>query len=484
MLEELKNEANLTLTENGAKTFASTTSDVLDLFATIGALRRASEEDINSRFVRAWAEDRDLAMKLLFYARDVRGGLGERRVFRTVLRMLATSEPASVRKNIQFIGEFGRYDDLLTLIDTPCEGAAMEYIGEKLRADMEDMEAGRPVSLLAKWLPSVNASSAYTRYCAKKVARAVGMSERDYRKALSALRERIAILENYLRERDYTFDYEKQPSKALFKYRKAFDRNDHSRYQTFLKDVASGKAVLHTGTLTPYDIIAPAFKESVTEAERRTMDATWNAQEDFTSGENALVVVDGSGSMYSGEPLPAAVALSLGIYFGERNTGAFKNHFITFSTHPRLVEIKGEDIFDKVRYCASFNEVSDTNLQAVFQLILTTAVKNKLPQSELPAKLYIITDMEFNYCTEDAGLTNFTYAKELFEQYGYSLPRVVFWNVDSRSLQQPVTKNEQGVTLISGCTPRIFSMLANDTLDPYAAMIYILTGERYAPISA
>jgi len=212
---------------------------------------------------------------------------------------------------------------------------------------------------------------------------------------------------------------------------------------------------------------------------------TWNAQEDFTNGENALVVVDGSASMYGGaRPLPAAIALSLGIYFAERNKGIFHNHFITFSCNPRLVEIKGADILDRVRYCHDFNEVANTNIQKVFELILDAAVKNKVSQAELPSTLYFISDMEFDSCSEDAGMTNFEYARDLFVRNGYTLPKVVFWNVQSRNRHQPVTQNEQGVALVSGSTPRIFSMITSGNLSPYAFMLEVLNSERYANIIA
>ena len=184
------------------------------------------------------------------------------------------------------------------------------------------------------------------------------------------------------------------------------------------------------------------------------------------------------------DPKPAAVALSLGIYFAERNTGAFANHFITFSENPQLVEVKGDDIVDKVRYCSSFNEVANTDIEAVFDLILNTAVKNNVPSSELPSKIIIISDMEFDCCTENASLTNFENAKRKFSQCGYELPDVVFWNVASRNRQQPVTKNEQGAALVSGCTPRLFSMIADGTMNPYAFMLDVICSERYAKIGA
>lgn len=486
MLQYLKNEANLTHTENGAVTYQSTQSECLDLFATIGALRRESDEEITNRFLRAYAENADLAMKTLFFARDVRGGIGERRVFRTILKWLAHNEPQSVEKNIPYIAEYGRYDDLLALMGTKCERVVLAYIKKQLETDCKALEAGESVSLLAKWLPSVNASNEDAIRQAKHIARALGMNDAQYRKTLSALRAKISIIENNLREKDYTFDYSKQPSKAMLKYRKAFLRNDGDRYDAFVSRVAEGTEQLHTGALMPYEIIHSFFVNGgVSDEERKAIDATWNAQEDFTDGENALVVIDGSGSMYGGSgPIPATVALSLGIYYAEQNTGAFHNHFITFSENPRLVEIKGKDIFEKVRYCHQFNEVANTNIQRVFELVLKAAVKNHVPQEEMPSKIFIISDMEFDYCTEDCSLTNFEYAQKLFSEHGYQLPDLVFWNVSSRNRQQPVSVNDQGVALVSGCNARIFSMLKSGILSPYAVMMDVLGSERYAAIVA
>ena len=485
MLNYLKQEANKTVTENGAATYFTTESDCLDLFATIGALRRESDSEIVTRFVRAYSENRDIAMKLLFFARDIRGGLGERRVFKVILNWLANNEPATVRKNIAHVAEYGRYDDLLCLMDTACEKEMLDVLKAQFEADTEALKNGGEVSLLAKWLPSVNASSSETVLCAKKIAKHFGLSDASYRKALVALRAHIRIIENNLREKDYSFDYSKQPSKAMYKYRKAFIRNDGERYSLFLDKVTTGEAKLHASTLMPYEIITPFFRRNVSDEERKAINTTWISQEDLGDTENALAVIDGSGSMYGGaDPMPATVALSLGIYFAERNKGAFKNHFITFSETPRLVEIKGEDILDKVRYCHGFNEVANTNIQKVFELILDAAKKNSVPQDELPKKLYIISDMEFDYCAKDASLTNFEYAKKLFAEAGYTLPEIVFWNVASRNRQQPVTKNEQGVALVSGCTPRLFEMVASGTMNPYAFMLEVVESERYAKIVA
>ena len=483
MLEVLKKTANETYTENGALTHRSTGKDCLDLFATIGALRRESDLEIERRFMKAYVEDRDLAMKILFFARDVRGGLGERRVFRVILRWLAFNETGSVLRNLPYIAEYGRWDDVLVLLDTPCRKAALALLKQQFDADLAALEGSGDISLLGKWLPSVNASNQETVLLAKQIARAFGLTDRDYRKALVRLRAQIRILENHLREKDYSFDYAKQPSKAMFKYRRAFLRNDGERYSEFMAKVQRGEAKLHTGTLLPYEIVEHVYRTS--ESERESLDVTWRALEDFTTDENALVVADGSGSMYWGSnPTPAAVAQSLAIYFAERNKGPFRNHFITFSMHPRLVEIKGRDITEKVWYCRAFNECANTDLEAVFDLILRAAVENHVPQSRLPAKLYIISDMEFDACVKDAKLTNFENAKQKYARRGYKLPQIVFWNVASRHAQQPVTVNDRGVALVSGCSPRIFSMAMEGELNPYAYMLSVVNTERYAPIAA
>lgn len=499
MLQYLKQESNKTFTENGAATLKTTQSDCLDMFATIGALRRESDEEITSRFIRAFAEDKDIAMKLLFYARDIRGGLGERKVFRVILNWLAYNQPDTVRKNLSYIAEYGRFDDLLVLFGTPVEKDMLRLIKEQLCCDLKAIDNGGEVSLLGKWLPSVNASNADTIKYAKKIAHFLAMDDKTYRKTLTRIREHIRIIENNLREKDYTFDYEKQPSKAMFKYRSAFIRNDALRYAEFLQKASCGKAQLNASTLAPYELVEPyltshwydgshTFMKQITEEEKNSLNATWEALPDFGNESNALAIIDTSGSMYwDAKPIPAAVALSLGIYFAEHNKGVFKNHFIEFSSEPELIEIKGENFAEKLQYICTFNKVADTNIEAVFELVLNAAVKNKVPKEKLPEKLIIISDMEFNACVENAKTTNFNNAKAKFKKAGYPLPELVFWNVASRNRQQPVTKNEQGVYLVSGCTPKMFDIIANGTLTantPYELMLEVLGSERYEKIAA
>ena len=491
MLEYLKNEINQAFTENGGLAYETTGSDCLDLFAAVGALRQADDAEIIRRFVRAYTEDPDTAVKLLFYARDLRGGLGERRVFRVILQWMAVNAPQSVRKNLEYVAEYGRFDDLLSLLGTPCEEEMLQLVASQFRSDMEALRKDRAVSLLGKWLPSVNASNAETRLQGKRIAKALGLRECEYRKALTALRGRIRILENDLREKDYSFDYAKQPSRAMFKYRKAFMRNDGERYLEFLDAAAEGKTVLHADNVAPYELVAPILQgngiwdDALTPEEKMSLNATWAALPDFGGDENTLAVIDNSGSMYRyTDPMPAAVAMSLGLYFAEHNTGAFRNSFITFSGRPQLIELKGETFADRLRYALSFSEVANTNLEAVFDLILRAAIRNNVPQEELPSRLVIISDMEFDACVSCKSSSVFNTAKERFARYGYRLPEVVFWNVASRGRQQPVTRNEQGVALVSGVTPRIFSMLAGGNLSPYSFMMEVLGSERYAKIAA
>lgn len=488
-LQALKTTANFTRTENGAKTLRSSGSDVVDLFACVGALRHMNDADVLRRFYPAWAEDRDLAMKILFYARDVRGGLGERNVARTILRSLAEQEPDSVRKNIALIPFYGRYDDLLELLGTPCEEDVLAFIREELAKDTAALAAGEKVSLLAKWLPSVNASSEETRRRAVTVARGIGMSDSQYRRTLSSLRSAAMILENRLREKDYTFSYAAQPSKAMFKYRSAFLKNDGTRYLEYMQKVSEGKEALHTGTLMPYELVRKAKEVTADDQNRKILDVTWNALPDFTDGRNALAVVDVSGSMFgicagADGPRPIDIAVSLGLYFAERNSGPFRNHFITFSEEPTLIEVKGADLTDKVVYIQRAPWGMNTDIEAVFELILKTAVSNELPQSELPETVYIISDMEFDSCVWNSDVTNFEYAKGIFEAHGYRLPKLVFWNVQSRNKQVPVRMDERGVALVSGCSARIFSMVMEDELDPYKFMMKVIGSERYAPVRA
>ena len=240
MIRYIKKLFNRTKTINGAKTYRTTESYCLDLFATIGALRNRDQNEILSRFKLAFKEDSLLAVKIAFYARDIRKGLGERNVFRQIIRYIAFERPDIIEKNINLIEEYGRYDDLISLFDTPCEKCALEVIKKALIKDIYNLNTNQGVSLIAKWLPSVNTSNANARMNGKKIARYLNMSDKSYRQLLVQLRKKIKIIENNLREKDYTFDYSTQPSMAMLKYRKAFRRNDSDRYLSYLDSVQKG----------------------------------------------------------------------------------------------------------------------------------------------------------------------------------------------------------------------------------------------------
>lgn len=487
MLNFINNEMNKTLTQNGALTNRTSGSFCLDLFFRAGAMRSADEEEIAAAVNRAYAEDPVKTLKIIFFARDVRGGLGERRFFRTAVKALAAYAPAAVERNAHLFAEYGRYDDLISLLGTQCEGKAVEIIRGRLNEDIESMANGGQVSLLAKWLPSVNTSSASARADARTIAKRLGYTEKQYRQTLSKLRRYTDIIENRLRERDYTFDYEKQPSRAMFKYRQAFLRHDNERYTEYLNAVNSGEATLHAGALFPYDIVRACLEDEISEQEKLSLDTTWKNLPAYGENGNAIAVVDGSGSMtYAprNSVRPIDAALSLGIYFAEHNKGAFANHFITFSATPRLVEIKGADIVEKTRFCATFNEVANTNLEATFRLILSAAVNNNVKQSEMPERMYIISDMEFDYCVEGGNdSTLFDTMKALYAEHGYNLPEVVFWNVNSIQENFPVTISGTGAALVSGFSPAIFDMMASGEISPETVMDSIIESERYAAVS-
>ncbi len=484
MLNFINNKMNNALTLNGAVTNRTSGSFCLDLFFRAGAMRSASEDEIAAAVIRAYAEDPVKTLKIVFFARDVRGGLGERRFFRTAV--MAAYAPAAVERNIPLFAEYGRYDDLISLLGTQCENKAVEIIRERLNADIKSMENSGQISLLAKWLPSVNTSSAAARANARTLAKRLGHTEKHYRQTLSKLRKYSDILENRLRERDYTFDYGKQPSCAIFKYRQAFLRNDSERYTSYLNAVNSGEAKLNAGALFPYDIIRACLGGEISEQEKLSLDTTWRNLPAYGESGNAIAVVDGSGSMtYAprNNVRPIDAALSLGIYFAEHNKGAFANHFITFSATPRLVDIKGADIVEKTRFCATFNEVANTNLEATFRLILSAAINNNVKQSEMLERMYIISDMEFDYCVLGGNdSTLFDTMKALYAEHGYNLPEVVFWNVNSFQENFPVKISDTGAALVSGFSPAIFDMVIGGEISPETVMNSVLESERYAAV--
>ena len=494
-LENLKTEANYTLTLNGAKTHGSTGDACLDFFAVAGGMRYRSRRDQICLFDRAYIETPELAMKLLFHLRDIREGMGERKLFRTLLRHVAVRWPESARKNVAYIAGFGRWDDLLCLLGTPAEPEAVRVIKEQLALDLEALERRNTgeenahISLLAKWLPSDNTSSLRTRQTAARLIKALGMEQRDYRRMVTSLRARIGLAERQLTNRHLErINYEAVPAQAMLKYRSAFARRDGERFAGYLSDVENGDKVMHADTLFPYEILRPFFRNyRVCDAEGAdVLEQLWAYLPGVIGNTNAISVVDTSGSMYgSWGPLkPALISQAMGLYCAERCKGIFHNHLITFESDPHLVEVHGETLRDKLLYLRSFPWGFSTNLEAVFTLILKTAVDYNIPQDELPQVLYIFSDMEFNCAVRDADKTVYENARELFESYGYKMPAVVFHNVNSWQMQTPVTAHTRGTALTSGASTAMLSHSFDGNVTPMDHMLRVLNSKRYAMIHA
>lgn len=450
-------------TENGAVTFTRSGSACLDFYAQAGAMRKNPEQALEL-FIKAFSEDRLTAVKILFYLRDVRGGQGERSLFRTCLEWLGVNESEVFDKIVALVPEYGRWDDLF-FDNEKC----FDLIDKQLEADCN---TDRP-SLLAKWLPTINASSDKTRAKAQFMAGKLGWSEISYRKLIRDIRKKIGIVEATMSANKWEdINYSTVPSQASRIYKNAFAKHDEKRYSKFIEKAEKGEVKINASTLYPYQIY-----KSVQTDYSKTLEALWNQLPDYTQGKNALVVADVSGSM-SGDPM--SVSVSLALYFAERNKGQFKDYFITFSGKPTLQKVTGKTLRDKMRGIESAEWEMNTNLQAVFDLILDTAVENKTPASELPETIYIISDMEFDSACEVH--TNYEVVKSKYHASGYKVPNIVFWNVDARSGKNlPAQKDEAGVALVSGFSPVIFK-LAVENKNAEEVMLETINSERYSKI--
>ena len=480
LVKALQVESNFTLTTNGALTNKSTLNSVLDWFAAGGALRTRSAADVNSLFSKAFSEDRLLALKILFYFRD-RIAQGERKTTRVVFNWLANNYPDILRKNLENIPFYGRWDDLYILIGTPLEADVYTLFEKQLTADIENFKANKPVSLLAKWLKSVNTSSQESRNQGYATAKALHLSPKKYRKILSKLRSYINVLETKMCANDWTsIDFEKVPSKASLIYRKAFGKHDQVRYADYLTKVEKGEAKINASVVFPYEILRALVGERLCNTpsaqEIKVADLQWNAMPDFMEGNElrAISMSDLSGSMTG---LPMLVSISLGIYFAERNIGAFKDYWINFSTSPSFQKLIGNNLYEKFSNMDKHNWSGSTNLQSAFNLILSTAIQNGVKESDMPNALFIISDMEFN---NSGGITNFDAIKMKYKMAGYKLPKLVWWNVNAVQNNNPVRHDENGNMLVSGCSPSILkTVMAAKQFDPMSAVYDVANQERY-----
>ena len=506
-MSAIKNELNneKQFTENGAVGFRSTGKKLLDLNFSVASLRGASESAIINKFMDAYWENPVIAMKWLFYARDCREGLGERRLFRIVLKHLAQNKPEVIKTVFGFAPIYGRYDDLWCLLDTDLKQSIIFMVHAQLNEDVPNMINGKSVSLLGKWLPSENASSKDTKRYAAIIRKGLGMTSRNYRKMLSDLRKHIDVVECKMSAKEWGgINYEAVPSRANLIYNNAFLRNDEERRRAYLGALEKGEAKINAGTLFPHDIVHKYGRSYGTDA---TLEGLWKALPDTVKGcGNTIVVADGSGSMCSRvgnntDVTALEVASALAIYFAERSSGEFKDKYITFSERPQLVDFsKAKTLSDKIGIARRHNEVANTNIEAVFDLILSTAVNNNMTQEDIPANILIVSDMEFDDCATSGvaasrnswgwysssrvrpTVTLFDAIAKKYAAYGYKLPRLVFWNVNSRTGTIPVKENDLGVALVSGFSVNIVNMVMSNKLDPYECLLDVLNVERYQAI--
>ena len=466
---------NFAFTENGDKAYKTTGSYCLDYFSLIGGMRFNYQKSLKL-FLQAYYENPALAIKLLFFVRDIKEGLGERTIFRYTFNALANMYPNIASQLIKYVPVYGRYDDLLCCYDSPIRKEVVELIKQQLDSDIKNKQNNKPISLLSKWLPSINTSNYEARSFASKLSQSLNMTKEQYRKTLSYLRKDL-IIENNLREKDYTFDYEKVPGCAFYKYKMTFMTKDTNRYHEYIYNVKNGNSKMNTQILYPYQVIRSLDKYDVTEQEKETLDIIWNNFDRTNIDSKTIVVRDGSGSMYDNNPVSAiSVATSLALLFAEQLQGEFKNKFITFSENPKLVKVKGSTISEKYDFISKYDDWSNTNIKKVYDLILNVYQNPSFKKEDELDRILIISDMEFD-CIEDYDGTSYSYFKEKFEKLNYKFPEIVFWNVRARDVHLPV-RNEKNVKLVSGSSQNLINkIITNEDEDPYSLMLECI--EKY-----
>jgi hypothetical protein len=470
----VENEQQFGKTFNGADTFSTSGSYVLNLFKAVG--QRGA--NLSKEFDLAVSEDKNLAIRALAWTRDIRGGAGEREVVRNILRHMEKHYLKDLISFMPFIPEYGRWDDLLVFQTKQAQEAAFAVI----KAGLESKNG-----LCAKWMPRKGNTAVALRHY-------LGWTPKRYRKTLVSLSKTV---EQQMCANDWNniiFDH--VPSVASARYQKAFFKHASEAYSAYreglkkVKEDGTAERKINASAIFPYDVI-----KSIHHGDREIAQAQWNAMPNYLGDQKVLAVVDVSGSMGSwgyydqrasikSNVTPLDIALSLGLYTADKLTGAFNGMFMTFSDAPKLQKLTG-NIIDKLNQLASSEWGMSTNVDAAFDEILATAKRNNVPQEDMPDTLLIISDMEFNQCVESRGyrrLTNFKNAEKKFEANGYKLPKVVFWHVNGRSDNNPVQQHQSGTALVSGFSPAIFkAILANDLEDfsPYKVMLKTLQDKRY-----
>jgi hypothetical protein len=464
-----------TTTENGMTTNSSSLNHCVNLFFQIGAMRGASKDRLHAKVSKAFNEDPLTTIRIIFWTRDVRGGAGERQIFRDCLLWLCDNHREVLHKNIHLISEYGRWDDVLTLVGTQnCWDSALGLV--KTALENED-------GLCAKWMPRKGAK-------ANIIRRYLRVSPKSYRKLLVGLTN---VVETKMCAKDWSsIEYSKLPSLASSRYQKAFMNNDEERYKEYKRALVDGKTTINAGAVYPYDIT----KSIKYGGEKDVAQAQWESLPNYMEGisERVLPVVDVSGSMGSsagnnGNVTCMDVSTSLGLYISERNEGVFKNTFITFSSKPKLQLLEGS-LANRLCELQRAEWGLNTDLQATFKLILDQAVKNNVPVSEMPTKVLILSDMEFDQATSGRwdSVTRWNptaqrMIKGMYEESGYKMPGIVYWNIQSRQDNVPTSFDEMGTALVSGFSPSIMkSILSCEELTPYKMMMETIGSARYEPI--
>ena len=486
----LQNASNYAVTENGALAHKTTRSAVYDMFALGGAYRKRNDEDCILLFKNALEENETLALKCLFYLRDCRGGQGERRFFRVCYKWLAQKHADVARRNFELISEYGRYDDVIyALIGTPLENDALEFIKNQLALDLEC----KTPSLLAKWLPSENASAVKTKKMGNIIREYLGMTHREYRKTLSILRERINLLERLMSANRWDeIEFDKIPSKAGLIYKNAFARRDiiAKKYEAFAK---SEDTKVNASTLYPYDVVHKAVEgtrgwgysfRDMSATDRAMVEKYWENLPDYLEGKpcKMMCVVDTSGSMTGSEAsTPINVAIGLGMYCAERIGGPFKNHYISFSSRPQLIKIEGVDFVDKVRRIYKTNLCENTDLVKTFRMLKEIALTAK--PEDIPETIVVISDMQIDCGSRFYGsnvATEMESMRREWEKAGLKMPKLVYWNVEARGAAN-FLDDGPNVTYVSGCSPVIFQQVISGVTG-YELMLKKLESARYEAI--
>ena len=494
-------DSTKTLTENGAVAYQTAGGEgkcLVDFNFAISSMRGWSDKKIKDAFAKAYFENKELALRYWAFCADCRGGIGERRTSRLIFDWIVDTDIDVARKLLPLIPEYGRWDSLVALINSPLKDDVVDLISVQLRDDLVACRDGKPFSLLAKWMPSQSTSSAKTRMLANTVRNALGMTPRKYRKMLSELRKGLRVVECAISANKWEdVNYNAVPSKANLLYRNAFMKHDTKRRQEYLEALESGdKSVkINSSTAFPCDIVHRY--ERMHEIDN-TLEEMWKALPDYVGdkGGNTLVVADTSGSMTwtqcgVSNMTPWSVAQSLAIYFSQRAKGPFKDKYIMFSANPFWVDFgKCKNLHERLRLSESYNECSNTDIEKTFDLILNTAVNNNLKQEDIPGTVVVVSDLQFDmahsYWDNVNGKTLFETIAKKYADHGYILPKLVFWNVAGgidRTNPVPIQKNEMGVILMSGYSASLMQMALSNELSPYKALVKQLMTERYDKVS-